>query len=146
MTDFKSLLHFRILSLYYWVLSLMSLMSSRKPQVSIKSQTGVMAKKKEKKGGNGGVLGEVHVKTPGFYQVPKWSNGQKTQEKGGNRGLRGVWGGLGWRGGAGGMQGFWGEVHAKTPGLYQVPNWSYGQKTQKKGEMGGKYKLIAKWA
>ena len=35
------------------------------------------------------------------------------------------------------MQWFWGEVYAKTPGLYQVPNWSYGQKTQKRGEMGG---------
>ena len=35
------------------------------------------------------------------------------------------------------MQGFWGEVYAKTPGLYQVPNWSYDQKTQKRGEMGG---------
>ena len=35
------------------------------------------------------------------------------------------------------MQWFWGEVYAKTPGLYQVPNWSYGQKTQKRGELGG---------
>ena len=24
------------------------------------------------------------------------------------------------------------EVHAQTPGLYQVQNWSYGQKTKKK--------------
>ena len=31
---------------------------------------------------------------------------------------------------------FLGKVHAKTPGLYQVPNWSYGQKTKKKVEMG----------
>ena len=36
------------------------------------------------------------------------------------------------------MQGFWGEVHLKTTGLYQVTNWSYGQKTQKRGEMGVK--------
>ena len=34
------------------------------------------------------------------------------------------------------MQWFWGEVYAKTPGLYQVPNWSYGQKNQKKGGIG----------
>ena len=33
--------------------------------------------------------------------------------------------------------GFHGEVHMKTPGLYHVPNWSYGQKTQKKGGNGG---------
>ena len=31
------------------------------------------------------------------------------------------------------MRGFWGEVHTKTPGLYQVPNWSYDKKTQKRG-------------
>ena len=28
------------------------------------------------------------------------------------------------------------EVHARTPGLYHIPNWSYGQKTPKRGEMG----------
>ena len=35
-----------------------------------------------------------------------------------------------------GMQWFWGEIYAKTPDLYQVPNWSYGQKTQKNGKRG----------
>ena len=33
------------------------------------------------------------------------------------------------------MENYGHEVLAKTPCLYQVPNWSYGQKT-KKGEMG----------
>ena len=33
--------------------------------------------------------------------------------------------------------GFWGEVHAKTPGLYQDPNWIYSQKTRKKQRKGG---------
>ena len=50
------------------------------------------------------------------------------------------------KGGIGGsgyweLCGFRVEVHAKPPGLYEVPNWSYGQKTQKKGgrgEIGGK--------
>ena len=32
------------------------------------------------------------------------------------------------------MQGFWGEVHVKTTGLYQVTNWSYGQKLKKRGK------------
>ena len=42
------------------------------------------------------------------------------------------------------MQRFFGEVHLKTTGLYQVPNWSYGQKTikggkrKRKGWKGGK--------
>ena len=37
-----------------------------------------------------------------------------------------------------GMWGFLGEVHAKKSGLYQVPNWSYGQKSKKKGVTWGK--------
>ena len=82
----------------------------QKPQFSIKSQTGVMAKKLKKlkkKGGNGGVKGG-----PGRSGV-----------------------------GAGEMQWFWREVHGKTPGLYQVPNWSYGyqtKNTQKRGDGGVK--------
>ena len=30
-------------------------------------------------------------------------------------------------------------IHAKSPGLYQVTNWSYGQKTQQKGGEVGKW-------
>ena len=68
----------------------------RKPQDSIKSQTGVMAKKLKKvwemegtgAGGEGGGAGEMR----------------------------------GEGGGAGEMRGFCGVVHVKTPGLYQVPN------------------------
>ena len=44
--------------------------------------------------------------------------------------------GVGARGRSWLMRVFWGKVYTKTPGLYQVPNWSYGQKN-KKGEMGG---------
>ena len=49
----------------------------------------------------------------------------------GNGGLRGWWelkGDRGWKG----MRGLQMEVHATILGLYQVTNWSYGQKTQKK--------------
>ena len=60
--------------------------------------------------------------------------------------LGGLRGGSSWR-----DVGVLGEVLAKTPIFYQVPNWSYGQKTKKRGEMGDggfqdevheKYKII----
>ena len=37
------------------------------------------------------------------------------------------------------MHVFRGEVIAKSPGLYQVTNWSYGQKTKKGGV------IVRKW-
>ena len=40
-------------------------------------------------------------------------------------------------GGSRGDAGVGGKVHAKNSGIYQVPNWGYGQKTQKKGGEGG---------
>ena len=45
--------------------------------------------------------------------------------------LGGLRGGSSWR-----DVGVLGEVLAKTPIFYQVPNWSYGQKTQKRGGKG----------
>ena len=36
-------------------------------------------------------------------------------------------------GGSRGDAGVGGKVHAKNSGIYQVPNWGYGQKTQKRG-------------
>ena len=64
---------------------------------------------------------------------------KKLKKRGGMGGLRGVRVGRGLGGGAGEMQWFWREVHGKTPGLYQVPNWSYGYQTkttQKRGDGG----------
>ena len=80
---------------------------------------------------------EVLAKTPGRYQVPNRSYGQKTQ-KGGKGGKWEEGGGGGKRSwGREKMREFLGEVLAKTSGLYLVTNWSYGQKTQKR-EGGGK--------
>ena len=76
---------------------------------------------------------KVHDKTQDLYQDTNWSYGQKTQKgwlKWGDKGVPGDGGGWGE---AGGMRGLGGKVHAKTSGLYQVPNWGYGQKTQKRG-------------
>ena len=61
-----------------------------------------------------GDLGEVHMKTPGLYEVTKLISSQKTK-KGENVEVKGVRG-LGV--GAGGIQGLLGKVHAKTIGLY----------------------------
>ena len=64
-------------------------------------------------------------KNPRSLSSPKMELWLKTQniKKGGDvGGLRGVREGRGWEGGAGEMQGFWEEAHAKTSGLYQVPN------------------------
>ena len=36
------------------------------------------------------------------------------------------------------VAGVLGEVHTETPGLYQVKNWSYGQKIKKRRVHGGK--------
>ena len=63
--------------------------STRKPQVSIKSQTGVMAEKTAKNHHFGLVIflcGDIGIsgmsqgsstQKTGFYQVPNWSYGQK---------------------------------------------------------------------
>ena len=72
-----------------------------------------------------GFWGEVLAKTQGLYQVLNWNYGQKTKKKlkkGGQVGAKGVPGGSGGgQGQAGVMRGFWGEVLAKTAGLYLVP-------------------------
>ena len=51
--------------------------------------------------GEGGFQGEVLAKTPGLYQVHKWSYVQKNKKRGeiGEKGVKGGEGGLGWRGG-----------------------------------------------
>merc|ERR1712030_34006 len=61
----------------------------------------------------GGILGEVHAKAPGLYQVPMLRNLNfcfcTVCSRGGGPPPPGI---------VGGIQG---EVLAKTPGLYQVP-------------------------
>ena len=63
---------------------------------------------------------------PRSLSSPKLELRPKNSKKGGNGGLRG----LGGRGRRWGDAGVLGEVHAKTTGLYQVPNMSYSQKTK----------------
>ena len=73
--------------------------STQKPQVSIKSQTGVMAKKLPK------ITIFERLRDFWFGEfVVRW-----------HRTIRKVTY----------------VIHEKTPGLYQVPNWSYGQETAK---------------